>query len=73
MKTNFAKTNPAFKRAQPLPAMLNLHPPTAGGAVRRFSEFTQPQIDLSSQLTNLIVCAQSVSQEFHAPAGRSSN
>ena len=73
MKTNFAKTNPAFKQAQPLPAILILHPPTAGGAVRRLSEFTQPQTDLTSQLTNIIGCPQSVSEDFHAPAVRSVN
>jgi hypothetical protein len=71
MKANFAKTNPAFKRAQPLPAVLNVHPLSAGGAARRFSEFTQPQTDLNSPPTNLIVCAQSVSQDFHASAVRS--
>jgi len=39
MKTICGKTNPAFKRTQLLPVMLNLRPPTTGGAARQFSEF----------------------------------
>jgi hypothetical protein len=38
MKSIFAKTNPDFKRAQPLPVVQSLRPPSAACAARRFSE-----------------------------------
>jgi hypothetical protein len=40
MKAICAQTNPAFKQRQLLPLILNLLPPTTGGAARHFSEFT---------------------------------
>jgi len=40
MKTICAKTNPAFKRTQLLPVILNLLPPTTGGAARHVREIT---------------------------------
>jgi len=40
MKTIRADTNPAFKQAQLLPVILDLLPPTAGGAARHYSEIT---------------------------------
>jgi hypothetical protein len=40
MNTICAKTNPAFKRAQLLPVILSLLPPTTSGTARHFPEFT---------------------------------
>ena len=73
MKTIFAKTNPAFKRAQLLPMMLDLLPPTAGRAARRFSEFTSPPTALRLPMTGIAVCSSSVSQGAGLPAVRSLN
>jgi len=73
MKTIFAKTNPAFKRAQPLPMNHNVLPPTAGGAARRFSECTAPPISLRLSVTDIAVCASSVSPGLELPAIRSMN
>ena len=73
MKTIFAKTNPAFKRAQLLPVILNLQPPTAGGPARCFSDFTPTPNDLRRQMIDLAICARSVSQGAGLPAVRSLN
>jgi len=40
MKTICAKTNPDFKRTQLLPVILNVLPPTTGGAAQHFPECT---------------------------------
>lgn len=57
MKTIFAKTNPAFKRAQLLPMSHNILPPTAGRAARRSSELTPPPTGLRARLTGTSLCA----------------
>ena len=70
MKTIFAKTNPAFKRAQLLPMIPDLLPPAAGGAARRISEFTPPPTAQRPPMTGLAIYA---SQGYVAPAVRSLN
>jgi len=62
MKTVFAKTNPAFKRAQPLPLILDLLPPTASAASRNCSECNPPPSGLRPPMTELAVCAGRASQ-----------
>jgi len=73
MRTFFAKTNPAFKRAQLIPMNHTALPPAAGGAARPFSECTPPPSGLRLPMTELGVCASGVSQGFVPPAARSLN
>ena len=73
MKTIFAKTNPAFKRAQLLPVILDLQPPTTGRAARRFSELTPLQTGLRLPMTDIVVWASSVNPGSNPPAIRSLN
>ena len=73
MKTIFAKTNPNFKRAQTLPVISDLLPPTVGGAARRFSEFTPPQTGSRAQMPRLAACVSSVNQGVGLTAVQSVN
>ena len=73
MKTIFVKTNPNFKRAQLLPAISDLLPPTMGGAARRYSELTPSQTCLRPPMTGLVVYVSSVNQGVGLPVVRSVN
>lgn len=70
MKSISMKTNPAFKRAQPLPLLPNLLPPPAGGLVMGIPNYIPPSGDPGMQMTDLATCAMSVGQGFNAPAAR---
>jgi len=70
MKTISTKPNPAFKLAQPLPVTPTTPPPPTDGAAVGISALTPPKGDLCRRMTNLAVCAMSVSQGLNAPAVR---
>ncbi len=70
MKTISTKTNPAFKRAQPLPILFKVPSAPTGGAVMGFSTFAPAKGGLRRTMTNLAVCAMGVSQGFNAPGVR---
>ncbi len=73
MKTISMKTNPAFKRAQLLPTLTSAPAPRAVATAMNLPEFTPPAGDLRRQMTNLAVCAMTVSHGFNAPAMRLTN
>ncbi|HEX5220382.1 MAG TPA: hypothetical protein VFZ59_12500 [Verrucomicrobiae bacterium] len=55
MKAIYARTNPAFKRTQLLPVVLNLLPPATGAAAaREFSAVTPPTIASEPKVTNML-------------------
>jgi len=68
MKTIFARINPDFKRAQQLPAILNLGPPTTGSAEQRFAEYTPTRIEPSWPMTDDVLDTTSVSHVLPSPA-----
>jgi len=68
MKTIFARTNPDFKRAQQLPAILNLSPSTTGSAEQRFAEYTPTRIEPSRPMTDVVLDTTSVSHVLPSPA-----
>ena len=70
MKTISTKTNPAFKRAQPLPLPSIVPSAPTGAVAMGFSAFTPPKGDLRRTMTNFAVCAMGVSQGFNAPSVR---
>ena len=51
MKTISARTNPAFKRTQVLPVILNLVPPATTTAAREFSAITRPTTATEAKAT----------------------
>ena len=70
MKTISMKTNPAFKRAQPLPLLPILPPPRAVSAAMGIPDYIPSHGDHGLQMTDLATCAMSVRQGFNAPAAR---
>ena len=66
MKTIFARTNPDFKRAQQLPVILNLYPPTTDSAEQRFAEFTPTRIEPSRPMTNVVLGGWSANRSLQS-------
>ena len=71
MKTMFARTNPDFKRAQQLPAILNLGPPTTGSAEQGFAEYTPTRIEPSRPVTDVVLDTTSIGHVLPSPAAPS--
>jgi hypothetical protein len=70
MKTLCAKPNPAFKRTQVLPVILNLLPATTGGAARHCPDFTPAQTGSRPQKIEFTVGASRVNPGNNRPVTR---
>ena len=73
MKTISMKTNPAFKRAQLLPMLTSVPRAPSGRRGDERFRIHSAAGDLRRKMTDLAVCAMSVSQGFNAPAMRLTN
>ena len=73
MKTISMKTNPAFKRAQPLPMLPSAPMPRTVATAMNLPEFTPPAGELRRQMASLAVCAMTAHHGFNAPAMRLTN
>jgi len=59
MKATFAKTNPAFKRAQALPLIGEVRAPFAACAARRFADSILPQKNPAPCAVDVVACTVS--------------